>query len=121
MKLVKESLYEKFTPESDPIKDMGIGKIRPFNVYHELVMPGISKWYEFLKSLRGKTIEGYMGAFTPDSTVNMMGKLMPDPTAYNKVEVVKANWESTDTANIIVIDKDDNSFILYGSNEYMIR
>jgi len=27
MKIVKEQLYEKFTEDSDPIKDMGIGQV----------------------------------------------------------------------------------------------
>ena len=27
MKFIKEKLYEKFEPESDPVKDMGIGDI----------------------------------------------------------------------------------------------
>ena len=34
MKLVREILYEKFEEKSDPVSDMGIGKIKPDDIYN---------------------------------------------------------------------------------------
>ena len=51
MKLVKEHIDEEFKEKSDPIADMGIGKIDLGKVWEETVVNGINKWYVFLKDL----------------------------------------------------------------------
>lgn len=51
MQLVKETLYEKFKEQSDPIADMGIGKIDLHQVFNDTVVAGINKWWAFLKDL----------------------------------------------------------------------
>jgi hypothetical protein len=39
MKLVRESLYEKFTADSDPISDMGIGMKKNLEKYSRWIRP----------------------------------------------------------------------------------
>ena len=58
MKLVREHINEKFTQDSDPIKDMGIGEIDLSKIYKETVINGINRWYKFLNDLDliGKTV-----------------------------------------------------------------
>jgi len=51
MKIIREHINEKFDEKSDPIADMGIGKIDLQKVYADTVVAGINKWYMFLKNL----------------------------------------------------------------------
>jgi hypothetical protein len=51
MKVVKEHINEKFEEISDPVADMGIGKIDLEKVYNDTVIAGINKWFIFLKDL----------------------------------------------------------------------
>ncbi len=51
MKLVKQSLYEKFTEKSDPIEDLGIGSIYVYKKlwkkkYYEIGVTGLLDTYE---------------------------------------------------------------------------
>ena len=47
MKLIKESLYEKFTRDSDPIKDLGIGPIGIGPIYHYFNVKKTNRAYYF--------------------------------------------------------------------------
>jgi len=62
MKLVKEILYEKFTDKSDPIKNMGIGKINFKDEFHtqyfEPANKLYKKWKSFINQFKGKWICG---------------------------------------------------------------
>lgn len=62
---LKESLYEKFEEESDPISDMGIGKIDIHKYIRELVAEddNTNRVYEFLSSLINKKIMGNFQRF----------------------------------------------------------
>lgn len=62
MKKVKEILYEKFEDRSDPVKDMGIGKISFGEEFQERYkVPQIQlykEWEKFIKQFKGKWICG---------------------------------------------------------------
>ena len=122
MKLVKEILYEKFTEDSDPIADMGIGKIIFDDTYKEIFKTPNEKWNKFAKSLLGKTVEGHIdfsqgGTFTPDATIRYFGDI--EATAIKKIKIksIKA-WPGH--SNVFVIDEDGVEYILYGNREYLI-
>jgi len=51
MKIVKEHIDETFQEQSDPVADMGIGKIDLDVVWQDTVVAGIQKWYKFLHDL----------------------------------------------------------------------
>ena len=51
-------VYEKFTEESDPVKDMGIGAVKVTKIYHMIMSPN---W----RNLDNKRIE-YLGEDTID-------------------------------------------------------
>jgi hypothetical protein len=53
-------VFEKFSEESDPIHDMGIGKIDFSEKYHEILAPAEMEWDEYLSQFVGKTISGVM-------------------------------------------------------------
>lgn len=58
MRLVKEFLNEKFTKDSDPITDLGIGGIDLCKVYDEIEDEATDKWIDFLNNtLKGRTIK----------------------------------------------------------------
>mgnify|MGYP001225699070 CR=1 FL=1 len=54
-------IYEKFESESDPIKDMDIGKVDFSEIYDDIIGNAEIEWDEFLgKLIHGKTITGIM-------------------------------------------------------------
>ena len=55
MKLVREHINEKFTEDSDPVKDMGIGKKAMFNA---LEKRGVSMWFGWGEWTDGSKHEG---------------------------------------------------------------
>ena|ERR1035437_2138567 len=63
-------IYEKFTDESDPIKDMSIGGFMPFK-YYEKYSRAISKaeneYKKYLNQFVGKTISGNMRKYNHNS------------------------------------------------------
>lgn len=129
MKVVREILYEKFEEKSDPVSDMGIGKIKPDDIYNEFVSPGIKKWQEFVKSLAGKTITGKFGDMISDATLGgaaqnrrwfsipLNPNAIPDDTIY----VVNAILKSPTSLTIYVMDETGKTHIMYGSEEYLIK
>lgn len=56
MKKVKEHIDEKFEENSDPIQDLGIGGINFWDMWAELVILGLEKWFNLLKEMYGKKI-----------------------------------------------------------------
>jgi hypothetical protein len=60
---VKETLYEKFTEDSDPIHDMDIGSIsfeeKAKATIRDGTEGGREKWLRYLNSFKGKYITGY--------------------------------------------------------------
>jgi hypothetical protein len=54
-------LNEKFEDQSDPIHDMGIGKVDFSEIHHEILGPAEMEWDERIgEMLYGKTITGIM-------------------------------------------------------------
>jgi hypothetical protein len=69
--LVREHINEKFTSDSDPIKDMGIGGISIEEMAQKTIRnkklkgtAGLYKWREYLNSLVGKKITGKFVKFS---------------------------------------------------------
>jgi hypothetical protein len=63
MKLVREHINEKFSEDSDPIRDMGIGgisldEIAKKTIRNRRLKSGRDKWLKYLQSLIGKKING---------------------------------------------------------------
>jgi hypothetical protein len=61
VKLVREYINEKFTADSDPIRDLGIGGIN----FEEIALKtartgdtGLKVWLDYLHNIIGKTITG---------------------------------------------------------------
>jgi len=53
-------VFEKFTEDSDPIHDLGIGKIDFSEKYYEILSPAEMEWDEYVGQFVGKTISGVM-------------------------------------------------------------
>jgi hypothetical protein len=112
VKLVQEYLYEKFTEKSDPVHDMGIGKVSFAVLYSEMVGPALDKWNKFLKSLIGKTISGNMEVFDViRGTIRIKGK----------VKIVGAEPTDEVWGNVNIIDEKGNHYILDGDEDYIIE
>jgi len=68
-------VYERlgFTEDSDPIHDMGIGRIRLIDDWERIYRPAIEEYRSFIEGLIGKTLTGVFdggsGHFTKDATV----------------------------------------------------
>jgi len=67
VKKLKEKLYEKFTEESDPIHDLGIGYIvfedKYFSIYKDFENLVWQKWVKFVYQFHGKRISGIMDLY----------------------------------------------------------
>lgn len=46
MRLIAESLYEKFDPETDPVRDMHIGGVDLQQMFKDTVGKGITEWWQ---------------------------------------------------------------------------
>ena len=57
-KIVKENLNEKFTQESDPIKDMRIGGINPAEKWKQLLIPAEKELRDYCLLVKGKRLKG---------------------------------------------------------------
>ena len=72
MKIVRENINEKFTEKSDPIKDIGIGKINFKDEFHtQYFKPAnelYKKWQEYVNQFKGLWICGkfHRYAYTGD-------------------------------------------------------
>jgi hypothetical protein len=107
---LKESLNEKFTEESDPIHDLGIG----YNVDFEEIANntirnaknkyGQTKWIEYLRSITGKTITGYFKNEKGIKTFKITYAM----------SMLKAS-------KIEIWDEDDNVHITRKNKKYMIK
>jgi len=74
VKLLKESLYEKFSEQSDPIKDMGIGEIDANEVYENTYVKGLREWEDFLnETFVDKTVRFYCPERLNYVTINVTG------------------------------------------------
>lgn len=51
-------IYEKFEENSDPIKDMGIGKIDFDEAWREIMSPAEMEWDQYVSQFVDKTISG---------------------------------------------------------------
>jgi hypothetical protein len=80
MKKVKEILYEKFDSETDPVKDMGIGKIsfgdEFWERYKEPERKLYNEWKQFMDQFKGKWIKGTFNKY--DKTKPGDAKYRPD-------------------------------------------
>ena len=93
MKLVKESLHEKFSAISDPIKDMGLVKLKLEDIRKEFLKDYDKKdiegrrkgWHKFLSNLlNGKTITATLQKY-PSNTVK--------PGTITVKNVIKSEYE----------------------------
>ena len=60
MKLVREHINEKFSEESDPIRDMGIGGVSMLKEFNKEYKETIRKYKKLVKTFEGKTVSGKM-------------------------------------------------------------
>ena len=58
MKYVKEHINEKFSNESDPIHDLGIGGIDLVKKFDELFKPVIKEYNNYLLQCKGRRLRG---------------------------------------------------------------
>lgn len=114
-------INEKFEEKSDPIHDMGIGRINFVSLYSKMVGPAIDKWNNFLNTLVGKTVSGIMEADLVDYIKN--GVAYPSETKRSKfsVKVKKIETSEEAWADVIIYDKAGNSYTLNGDEDYMIK
>lgn len=96
MKLVREYLYEKFTEESDPIRDMGIGMLADLEKKYRWVVPE----HKDLMRIRDIDLKALNNKDKEKSLARTMCKLIKDPEkAYRRYLAAKkfggAQWEVT--------------------------
>ena len=105
MKIVKEHINEKFTQESDPIKDLGIGKINLYEMYLKFVPEEHrninnqhlhKKWLNYLKeTFKGRTIEFKHGIYGDQVVVKKIIDVTihkPEQVFFHFYENRKCNW-----------------------------
>lgn len=114
IKPITESLNEKFSENSsDPIKDLGIGKIKFIYTYREIekeydndfTMASI-KWREFLQQFVGKQIIGKMHVHSRISSIWHDGHFRIT------VKEITADRDFEDADNIFVVAEEDNNTYL---------
>lgn len=75
MKLVKENLNERFKEDSDPVTDLGIGKInfekKYFEVYKTEERKLYKRWRDYCEQFNGKSISGSFHTITGRKTTTI--------------------------------------------------
>jgi hypothetical protein len=116
MKLVKEHINEKFTLDSDPIKDLGIGKINfrdEFDKqYFEPSIKLFRKWEKYVDQFRGKTICGIFNVY--DFRGDYSGK-----KGYAEVEFTSITLDREGTMNLET--PDHSTYCILDSESYIIK
>lgn len=109
MKLVRENINEKFADKSDPVHDMGIGKINLLEKYHDIMDAAIAKWEKFVAQFIGQTISGKM----TDYTNNTYGKTK------EYIFKITGFWVSSDIT--FLMGEGDTQYRLLENEEYIIE
>jgi hypothetical protein len=115
MKKIKESLYEKFTEESDPIHDLGIGATNFKEKRKELIKyPGYTRnWLDYLNSLRGKKI---IGRFQHKR--NFATRILSGEKIYKFI--IQDNASYSDGKTLYFYDKSDNHYCIIEDEKYFL-
>jgi len=114
----KSSVNEKFTENnSDPIKDLGIGKFRPIDYYRnfENIENSRDEWFKFVKQLEGKIISGKFLRYTTFEQFwkNWEGRI--------KIDYIWVDEDFEEADNIFVDNSDGVKYILEPYNYYLIK
>lgn len=117
-------VYEKFTDESDPIHDMGIGKIRFRDIYDELKPPDVKeKWEMFVYNLKDKIITGKMAPIL--GTAGYQGGGISATISVQQFPelriLIKYAKPSFVEGNIMVKDLQNHDYLLLGDEKYLIE
>jgi hypothetical protein len=122
-------VLEKFTEDSDPIHDMGIGKIDFSEKYYEILSPAEMQWDEYVAQFVGKTISGVMrklgsqgssgvGSATPfrsSGIQSIQGVHMGHGLEKTKIKI--KNYIADITDGSIIIEAEDGSQYKLLTNE----
>lgn len=126
MKLVKEHINEKFVEDSDPIKDMGIGKL--INLYEKAKeLTGsddlyLYRWVDYYTSLNGKTISGYFikGLNFDNFRESNFNIDVHRHKKFYKIKIKDASSHYLHDRFIFVTDKNDVSYYVCRDEKYAI-
>jgi len=111
MKLVREYINEKFSEDSDPIKDMRIGTERiNFQEAYDIINPynKLDGWLRYLRSFVGKTISGKF-------------KQRYEGIVFKEFLIIKNYTSLNFGEDIIFTDDSDNKFYVIKSEDYYIN
>ena len=115
-------VYEKltkFTEDSDPIKDMGIGRFRLKEDWERIFLGPIKEYTEHIEKLEGKTLTGvftfFPGHFTRDVTVSFSTR-DDEP-----ITITVKSAKMYQGMNIRIQATNGKEYILEGEREYKIE
>ena len=125
-------VFEKFIEDSDPVHDMGIGKIDFSEKYYEILSPAEMAWDEYVAQFVGKTISGVMrklgsqgyipGIATPfrsPGIQSVQGPIQGVNMGYGleKIKIKIKNYIADITDGSIIIEAEDGSQYKLLTNE----
>jgi|ADurb_Oil_02_Slu_FD_contig_21_2642281_length_542_multi_3_in_0_out_0_1 hypothetical protein len=89
MKVVREHINEKFTEKSDPVKDMGIGKINFKEEFlQQYLIPATSlyeEWQDYVYQFKGKWIIGKFHLYEHKGDYN--GKIVHAEVKFTQIDM----------------------------------
>jgi len=108
----------KFTEDSDPIHDMGIGRIKLGDDFDKIVKPAMDVFHDVVQNLIGKTVRGIFDEahnphFTKDSTIGFT-----DDNREMTIKIIKIR--NYGAPNMLVESEDGYSYVMRGDREYKI-
>lgn len=116
MKKVREILYEKFDTESDPIKDMGVGRISFGEEFQERYKTPqtqlYKKWIKFINQFKGKWICGNFHLY--EHKGDYSGKMV-----YAEVKFTKITMNDDGILNLETAD--NRTYCIKPEEKYMIK
>jgi hypothetical protein len=119
MKLVREHIFEKFSESGDPIKEMGIGRIKFGEIYDELMPDREDEWKEIVRNLVGKIVTGKMtlNTFSGGGTSAIL-----NTNLFREIRILVEQAQSTlPSGDIMIRGKSGQDFILSREEEYTIE
>ena len=115
-------IYEKFTQNSDPIKDLGIGAINIYEKAQNLISSkrgtrGLRVWLDYVKTLIGKTISGKFikGDLKPFTSKKIVGKIV------EKKFKISSYSSYSNATTIVFYDGKKNPYMALKNEMYYIK
>jgi len=118
----KDYLNEKFSEQSDPIADMGIGGMLPKEALHEIMDKAYKAWAEWLKQFEGKKVTGKFYLKNYNNTEKMYTfHVKAIKLHFEKDKTIHDKNQYICSTNFAFISEEDNEYYSHGMEKFYVK